>query len=279
MSTNYHVFIGFDDREKEAYQVAKYSIEKYSKDLDPEINLVIHKLEHKPLRSSGLFTRPFTVEGTTGQYIDGIDGKPFSTQFTFTRFLVPELWKNLSDPNKSPLVMFVDCDFLWLDNLKKMFKQIEQDKMKNQGKAPVYCTQHDYKPKSSIKMDNINQTAYNMKLWAAMMVFDMDNPENLKLTPELVNTAKGRDLMNFCWLSNHHDIAHIDESWHFIPNHSEKNPMDGMVKVIHYTTGGPNLTNCRDNKYVSVWDKHYQEYLASKLLKVEFNIEDILNGE
>lgn len=276
--TNYHIYIGYDDRETEAYQVAKYSIEKYAKENHISgANIIVHKLEHKPLRAAGLYSRPMLVEGDTGQYVDGVDNRPCSTQFTFTRFLVAELWRRLDDPDKSPLVMFADCDMMWTGDIRDMFNRIELDKVKSRGKAPVYCTQHDYKPQNSIKMDNVNQTGYNMKLWAAMFVLDMDHSDNELLTPNLVNSSIGRDLMNFCWVGNKHSIAPISERWHFIPEHSEgRCDPTGM---IHWTEGGPNLVGCRGGKYDKLWDDMYQEYLAKKVLNINFDIVAVLSGD
>ena len=65
------VFVGYDPREDIAYRVCKYSIERQSK------NVSVHPLKQSELRSAGWYKRP-------------ID-KLASTEFTFTRFLVPEL--------------------------------------------------------------------------------------------------------------------------------------------------------------------------------------------
>ena len=65
------VFVGYDPREDIAYQVCKHSIEARSKDAE------VIPLKQSDLRNSGWYTRP-------------VD-KLASTEFTFTRFLVPEL--------------------------------------------------------------------------------------------------------------------------------------------------------------------------------------------
>lgn len=65
------VFIGYDTREDIAYQVCKHSLESRNKDVK-----VIPLIQHT-LRKQGWYTRP-------------ID-KLASTEFTFTRFLIPEL--------------------------------------------------------------------------------------------------------------------------------------------------------------------------------------------
>jgi hypothetical protein len=266
----YHIFIGYDSREHEAYQVCKHSIEKNS-----SVPVKVHKLEHKALRQAGVYNRSYRVD-ENGQYVDDIDGRPFSTDFTFTRFLVPHLWKQLPS-DKNSLVMFVDCDFLFDCDIGELFQEVHKERIKTKSKASVYCVQHDYKPKNSIKMDNINQYAYNMKLWAAMMVFDMDNEENDLLTPDLVNTTGGRDLMNFCWIDNHHTIGQIPEEYHFIPNHSEKNTP--FPKVLHWTEGGPWFPHYRGGKYDELWWSYFNSYLMDKLINVRFDGGAIIDAE
>lgn len=267
----YHIFIGYDDREHEAYQVCKHSIETNAK-----VPVQVHKLEHKSLRQAGVYNRTFHIE-QNGQMIDDIDGRPFSTAFTFTRFLVPHLWEQLPS-DKNDLVMFVDCDFLYNVDIGKMFDEIHLERVKNGGKQSVYCVHHDYKPMTEVKMDNINQSAYNMKLWAAMMVFDMSNDENKNLTVDLVNNAGGRELMNFCWVENKHtNIGRIDESYHFIPNHSEKNNAEPLV--IHWTEGGPWFPNYRGGRYDKLWWEYYNDYILSKVLKITIDGAGIIDAK
>src|ERR1700688_4857335 len=77
-------YIGFDEREPKSYVVTDYSMGRRS-----SIPLRTKMLDQKTLRSIGLYDRPFRQEGLTR--IDERDGKPFSTDFSFTRFLVPAL--------------------------------------------------------------------------------------------------------------------------------------------------------------------------------------------
>lgn len=267
----YHIFIGYDEREHEPYQVAKHTLEKHA-----TVPIKIHKLHHKSLRESGLFNRVWTLnEG--GQFIDNSDGKPFSTQFSHSRFLVPELWRNIPDDDKSPLAMFVDCDFLWRTDIGEMFAEINTKKLRNNSRAPLYCVQHDYKPKTDVKMDNIIQSSYNMKLWSAMMVFDMDHKDNANLTPREVNSETGRWLHNFGWVENDHTIETISHGWHFVPNHSES--VNDDIHAIHYTEGGPWFPTYRTSRYAQIWWDEYNDYLRTKILKASFDVEGIIDGE
>ena len=65
------VFIGWDSREDIAYEVCKHSIVKRNSTVD------IIALKQKELRETEVFTRDFD--------------KLSSTEFTFTRFLVPHI--------------------------------------------------------------------------------------------------------------------------------------------------------------------------------------------
>jgi hypothetical protein len=266
----YHIFIGYDDREHIPFQVAKHSLESLS-----TVKIKVHKLDHLDLRTKGLFTREWKIE-KNGQYVDTLDQKPFSTQFSFTRFLVPELWRSLPDSEKSPLVMFVDCDFVWLKDIGLMFQEIEEKRLKNFKSSPVYCVHHDYTPPNSIKMDNKKQEKYNFKLWSSMMVFDMEHKDNEHLIPELVNTETGRFLHSFGWCTDTNKLGSIHEQWNFLPGYSEKNT--GNIGAIHYTEGGPNFPHLRQCRYASAWWDAYQQYLRERVLKISFNVEALVDG-
>ena len=149
--------------------------------------------------------------------------------------------------------MFVDCDFVFKSDIGLMFKHIESSRV-----APIHCVKHDYDPQSRFKMDHMEQTRYNMKLWSSLMVFDMSCAGNQKLTPEVVNEADGRWLHNFKWLENDHAIGSIPESWNFIPNHSEKNVEE--IDAIHYTEGGPWVPEYKNCRYANHWYSAQRDY-------------------
>ncbi len=266
----YHIFIGFDSRQKEPYQIAKYTLEKHA-----TVPIKVHKLDHFELRQQGLFTRPWEIQAD-GQYLCKVDNRPFSTQFSHTRFLVPELWRNLSDHTKSNYTMFVDCDFLFRRDVKEVFDHVESQRLRDGYDHPIYCIKHNYKPEAKTKMEGYQQYVYNKKLWSSLMVFNMVSPDNDLLTTDLVNTDDGRNLHGFNWIENELRIGAIPESWNFLPDHSEKNVKE--INAIHYTEGGPWLPHLRNCKYADLWFKEYNEYLSKKVSKVSFNVEDIING-
>ena len=81
------IYIGWDSREDIAYQVAKHSIEKHS-----SVPVEIIPIKQKQLRKEGIYNRP----------VDALA----STEFTFTRFLIPELMEF------DGWALFIDCDFV-----------------------------------------------------------------------------------------------------------------------------------------------------------------------
>src|SRR6056300_948191 len=99
------VFVGYDPREDIAYQVCKHSILKRNKDI------VVTPLIQKELREQGYYDRP-------------VD-KLASTEFTFTRFLVPELC------NFNGWALFIDCDFLFKKDVRNLWKIIEETQENN----------------------------------------------------------------------------------------------------------------------------------------------------
>ena len=66
-----NIYIGYDTREDIAYQVSKFSLTNKSKDIE------VHPLKLTELRDKQLYWRD--------------EDKLGSTEFTFSRFLVPEL--------------------------------------------------------------------------------------------------------------------------------------------------------------------------------------------
>lgn len=223
------VFIGFDDRQPKAYEVCKHSILKNTSG-----PVDVYPLEHKDLRRKGLFIREWIVDGETGVLKDLIDDLPFSNQFSHTRFLVPEYAKWLGINQQ--LLMFVDLDFVFFGDVYKLFNECTGDKT-------VWCVHHDYNPNKTEKMDFQVQTSYPKKLWSSLMIF---NQKKKQLSLYDVNTMKSSDLHRLNWVPDS-EIGKIDESWNFIPEHSENRT--NQINAIHYTEGLPNLPGYKTSKF------------------------------
>lgn len=222
------VFVGYDPREDIAYQVCKHSIEKRSP------NAVVKPLIQKELREQGYYDRP-------------ID-KLASTEFTFTRFLVPEL------SNFNGWAMFMDCDMILQTDINELFAQADD-------KYALMCVKHDYTPKEGIKMDGQAQTVYPRKNWSSVMLFNCSHPSNQEINVELVNDPKitGKYLHRFSWLKDD-EIGELSPEWNWLAGWY-KEPEDGKPKLIHYTEGGPWFENYRYCEYHSEWKQELQEMM------------------
>lgn len=233
------VFVGYDGREDEAYRVCKHSIEKYGHTVIP--------MKHKQLRDIGLFDRPWRT-GETGQMVDERDGKPFSTEFSHTRFLVPEYARHLK--LHEPWVLFCDCDFLFLDDPVHILDHADSTKA-------IVVVQHDHAPAVGMKMDGVLQTAYPRKNWSSLILWNLDSSAN-DITADDVNHRTGQELHRFYWL--HDDqIGRLPEAWNFLVGHSE-----GQPQAVHFTDGGPWFEKYRDVPYAKRWLREKREMLLAE---------------
>ena len=130
------IYVGYDPKEHVAFEVLKYSIEKYTHKYD------VIPLEQSSLRISGLYKRTYYLDEERQQR-DTADNRPFSSEFTFTRFLIPFI--NLH----KGLALFMDCDMFLRADITEVFDEYGQF-----DEYAVSVVKHDYKPKEIFKMDN-----------------------------------------------------------------------------------------------------------------------------
>lgn len=222
--SNRHIYIGWDAREAVPAATLAYSII-----INSEKGIVsrIYPLKHKDLRQRGLFWREWRID-ETGQMWDVQDGAPCSTEFSFTRFLVPELAKV---EGKRGYALFMDCDMLVLDDINEAFEIAESDPSK-----AVWCVKHEHNPTETVKMDNIRQTNYLRKNWSSFMIFNLDHPDNQKLTKEAVNSQRGLALHGFYWTDA---IGELPEKWNYLwyPNDKSRDLLN--YSNIHFTAQNP----------------------------------------
>jgi hypothetical protein len=252
------IFIGYDERQPETYDICRRSL------LDTSSGpLEIVKLHHKILRERGIFKREWRILAN-GQYEDAVDGKPFSTQFSHTRFLVPFL-----SQGKSKYSIFVDSDFVFREDVYKLIQHCAG----GVTKYPVYVVKHEYKPLKETKMDGMKQVAYNRKLWTSLMVFDNSDPILQNLSVENVNTKDGSWLHQFGWLGSNPDdnIGSIPEVWNFIPDHSEGRVINDVPHAIHYTEGTPHMHGYEESAYSDLYFNVYKKVLKEKLEELSEN--------
>jgi len=217
------VFVGWDSREDIAYQVCKHSIVFRQ----PEAEVI--PLKQNELREKGWYTRP-------------VD-KLASTEFTFTRFLIPEL------ANFEGWALFMDCDMILTTDIKELFDQADD-------RYAVMCVQHDYTPQEGVKMDGQKQTVYPRKNWSSVMLINCGHPSNKKLTQDLVNDPElnGAYFHRFSWLKDE-EIGELDHTWNYLVGVYDDIE---TPKLIHYTEGGPWFENYRNCEFNELWKQELQ---------------------
>jgi lipopolysaccharide biosynthesis glycosyltransferase len=230
-----HIWIGFDPREYSAFAVARESMKRRL-----TMPLPIDGLVLDVMKARGLYWRP--TEKRLGKLYDVISQAPMSTEFAISRFLIPHL-----NAGRGGYELFMDCDMLVRGNLVRVFDEIRTT---GEYKA-VWCVKHDHQPDSTVKMDGQEQTAYPRKNWTSFMVFNCDHPGNKRLTLELVNSARGRDLHNLCWLSES-EIGELHPKWNYLVGHTTL-PEGVEPKVVHYTDGGPWFHGFENVEYADEW--------------------------
>src|SRR5512139_3165473 len=188
------IWIGYDSRETAAFAVARESIARRI-----TLPVPIGGVMIEDVKSRGLYWRP--TERRLGKLWDTISGAHMSTEFAVSRFLVPHLG------TQGGLALFMDCDMLVRGNLMRLFDEIHQRRGENKA---LWCVKHCHEPTSEVKMDGQVQTAYAMKNWSSVMVFDCDHPATKRLSLELINSARGIDLHQFCWLDRMTEIGELD---------------------------------------------------------------------
>jgi len=225
-------YIGYDSKEDIAYRVCKQSI----------INNASKKIDIKSLKLYELVAKNF--------YTRAVDPLA-STEFTYSRFLVPALM------NYKGWAIFCDCDFLFFKDIFLLLDSLEDNKA-------VYCVKHEYTPKEKHKMDGQQQTIYPRKNWSSLIVYNCEHPSNKKLTVDLVNSETGSFLHQFRWLKDE-EIGSIDERWNWLEGwtsiHNSDNPY-----AVHFTRGGPWFNEWQDVEFAKEWINERDKYLLRKFI-------------
>jgi len=231
------IYIGYDEHEQDAFEVLVHSINKHASK-----PITILPLRQDKLRAAGLYSRLHYIDAD-GQLWDSVDGRPFSTQFSFTRFLVPAI------NQYEGLALYMDCDMLVRSDIWEVF-----DYCSNPNKA-VFTVFHNYQPDDGYKLDNKLQQSYNKKNWSSFVVYNCDHTINLDLTSFDVSRKSGRYLHTFGWLPDPKFFGEIPEKWNWLDHHSSES-IDACN--VHFTTGGPWFKHWKvkreaDMKYADEW--------------------------
>lgn len=213
------VFIGWDRREHIAWEVCKFSILRRTNPAEVSVCPIIQE----EMRELQLYTREKDLKA--------------STDFSLTRFLTPVL------AGYNGFAIFVDCDFLFLADIREVFQSIDPEKA-------VSVVQHDYQPTEEVKMDGCIQHPYPRKNWSSFMVFNCHHPAVRNLTPRVVNTAEPSYLHRLQWLDDS-EIGSLDIGWNYLEGWYP--PAYNKLKAIHYTLGGPWFAHKKDCDFADFW--------------------------
>lgn len=225
------VYIGFDSREPEPYRVCAQSVVRRSKEC-----VVTHPLRLNDLRRERKFFRTTEPGNDDKAVIDSFDRRPLSTEFAFSRFLVPHL-------HDDGWALFCDPDILFLEDVAEVFALADPQ-------YAVMCVKHDHAPPETKKMDGVPQTRYPRKNWSSFVLWNCSHPAHNILKAGAPNVWTGRQLHTFSWLTDE-QIGSLPPEWNWIEGSSDP----GLLpKAVHYTAGGPWFPECRGVKYADLWN-------------------------
>ena len=219
------IFVGFETEYPEAFEVCAESIRQYNPHHD------IIPLVKSELEEQGLYSRPYQGE---------------STEFAFTRFLVPALceWKGYA--------LFCDGDFMWRcdpQEIEDLVKQSSQSPSVWVVKHPPFLTTPHEKMRGKANM------SYPKKYWSSLMYFN--NDKCFTLTNELVNSWSAKDLHEFAWAS---EIGDLPAEYNAMVNYYQF----PAARAVHFTDGGPWLDIHDNMLYSTEWLKHYKNLQKTK---------------
>lgn len=227
-------YIGHDPREGIGTRVTEASMRYWGAKTGP---LNIKRLTDPELRHGGLYQRRFEMKGT--QKIDKGDGRPFSTAFAFTRFLVPAL------EQYEGWAGFSDCDFLFQHDVHDLL-DLADDRY-----AVMVVKREPMLAASDTKMDGQSQLAYPRKNWSSLILWNCGHAANRILTPHVVNTAPGQMLHQFYWIDDAY-IGALPTEWNWLSG-IDPLPDDGCPKAVHFTMGLPFMEGYEDCPYADHW--------------------------
>ena len=208
------LFTGYDAAEALAFSVFAHSVRRHASE---PVMVAELRLEHL----GGIFRR---------------DRDPLqSTDFAFTRFLVPALC------DYHGWALFCDGDMICRDDIATLWA------MRNDRYA-VMVVQHPFiaTPLGKKFLDR-PQTSYSRKNWSSVMLFNCARCRDL--TPRYVETAPGLDLHQFEWARDY-EIGALPKEWNHLVGVAAPNP---DAKIVHYTLGMPFFSGYNECEFAAEW--------------------------
>ena len=220
-----NIFIGYDNKERVAYNVLTHSIIQNSTKPVAITPIALNNLKDDFVRERNSLS---------------------STEVSFSRFMIPHLM------NYQGWALFMDCDMLMFEDVAELWR------MRDDSKAIQVC-KHDYTPKTDTKFLGQVQTKYPKKNWSSFML--MNCKKCTTLTPDYVNKASGLELHQFKWLESEELIGELPLEWNWLVGEYDYKE---DVKNVHYTEGGPWFEDYRECDYSKDWFKNHDECMLGQ---------------
>lgn len=227
MFNELNVYIGYDQREREAFNACRKSIHQHSGSW-----LTTKTLEIEALKKAGYYNR--------GKYFPD---ETVATDFAFTRFLVPFL------NDYKGWAVFCDCDFIFTKDIGELFDLADE-------KYAVMCVKHDYTPNCTVKMDNQVQLPFPRKNWSSMMLFNCEHPDCRLLNVNNVARQDAAWLHQMKWTPDEH-IGSLPLEWNWLVGEYSKESLGGTTPaVLHYTLGCPFMPGYENCDFAEEYNKY-----------------------
>lgn len=222
-----NVYVGYDSRESEAYAACVNSIRQNTNNQ----KVKILELNKRDLIEVGLYDREKIYPNEKA-----------STEFAFTRFLVPRL------NHYDGWAIFVDCDFIFTRDISELFALRDT-------RYAVQCVKHEYTPRFAEKMDGQKQVIYPRKNWSSLMMFNCASNECKQLSPDKVSRSPGSYLHQMNWAITEDKIGPLPLEWNWLEGEYKK--PQNTPAAIHFTNGGPWFREIVSSRPIDF----YREYL------------------
>lgn len=261
--TTLRYFTGHDPKDEAALDVCLSSLRHHS-----TIDIAVTVIKEHELRRAGLYWRSYRVD-ERGQMWDDRDGKPFSTQFSFTRFAVPLLAGDAAQDAAArdagdDWVLWSDPDFLWRADVAELLALAEA-----QPDKALLCVQHDHRPPEAEKMGGgALQNHYARKNWSSLMLMRPSACRAHGLDKYALNNWRGENLHRLLFVPDEL-IGALPEAWNWLCGWSSP---EIEPKAVHYTRGTPDMPGHEDEPFADEWRfclRHRKPPACGGILKMD----------
>lgn len=175
-----------------------------------------------------------------------------STEFTYTRFLIPYL------EGYDGIAIFVDNDILCLRDITDLITQIDHLYRNGEDWPALIVRKHNVaqSAEGEQKMYGVLQTSYPRKNWSSFMIM---NCEKLGLWSKAnVENWTGAQLHQFDGIPEEEivDVETIQSGWNDLTYPKSD------TKLLHYTEGGPWFEKYRTCPGAQLWLDKFKEYFG-----------------